>query len=92
MKEGTLDMAIVWGPIAGWLQYHNKVGPVAVIPMRSEGRVKFEFPMSMAVRIPDKERKEELNGLIESKEKEIRKILLTYHVPLVDGEGNLVSP
>ena len=92
MKEGKLDMAIVWGPIAGWLQYHGKIGPVAVIPMRSEDGVKFDFPMSMAVRVPDKDRKEELNGLIESKSKEIRKILSTFHVPLVDGEGNTGSP
>jgi len=92
MKEGKLDMAIVWGPIAGWLQYHDKIGPIELIPMHSGEGVKFDFPMSMAVRIPDKERKEELNGLIESNAKEMRKILLTYHVPLVDGEGNPISP
>ena len=91
MKDGKLDMAIVWGPIAGWLQYHNKIGPLEVIPMRSESGIKFDFPISMAVRIPDKGRKEELNGLIESKAKEIRKILLAYHVPLVDGEGNPIA-
>ncbi|MCX7110509.1 MAG: quinoprotein dehydrogenase-associated putative ABC transporter substrate-binding protein [Proteobacteria bacterium] len=86
MKEGKLDMAIVWGPIAGWLQYHDKIGPLEIIPMRSEQGIKFDFPMSMAVRIPDKGRKEELNGLIESKRKEISKILMTYHVPLMGGE------
>ena len=86
MKEGKLDMAIVWGPIAGWLQYHDKIGPLEIIPMRSEQGIKFDFPMSMAVRIPDKGRKEALNGLIEAKHKEISKILMTYHVPLMDGE------
>ena len=86
MKEGKLDMAIVWGPIAGWLQYHDKIGPLEIIPMRSEQGIKFDFPMSMAVRIPDKGRKEALNGLIEAKHKEISKILMTYHVPLMGGE------
>jgi len=87
MKEGKLDMAIVWGPIAGWLRYHNKIGPLELIPMRTEDadkEAKFEYPISMAVRIPDKARKAELDRLIEGNDKAIRKILATYQVPLVD--------
>jgi hypothetical protein len=38
----------------------------------------------MAVRIPDKARKAELERLIAGNEKAIRKILLAYHIPLVD--------
>ena len=91
MKAGKLDMAIIWGPIAGWLQYHNKIGPLEIIPMHSEQGVKFDFPISMAVRIPDKERKEELNGLIDAKATEIRKILQDYHIPLLDAESNLIT-
>lgn len=87
MKEGKLDMAIVWGPIAGWLQYHNKIGPLEIIPLHDAEGIKFEFPMSMAVRVPDKERKEELNALIDAKAREIHKILESYHVPLVEGAG-----
>lgn len=87
MKDGKLDMAIVWGPIAGWLQYHDKIGAVEVIPMHSEEGMKFEFPISMAVRMGDKGRKEELNHLIESKGDEIAKILRAYHVPMIDEQG-----
>ena len=91
MKKGKLDMAIVWGPIAGWLQYHNKIGAVELIPMKAEDadqEAKFVFPISMAVRMPDKSRKAILDNLIASKPKEIRKILLEYKVPLVDGKGD----
>ncbi len=91
MKEGKLDMAIVWGPIAGWLQYHNKIGPVELIPMHSEEGIKFEFPISMAVRVPDKERKEELNQLIERKADAFEKLLREYRVPLVDENGNILA-
>lgn len=87
MKEGRLDMAIVWGPIAGWLQYHNKLGAVELIPMKAEDadqEAKFVFPISMAVRVPDKSRKAILDGLIVSKSKEIRKILQSYDVPVVE--------
>lgn len=87
MKEGRLDMAIVWGPIAGWLQYHNTLGAVELIPMKAEDadqEAKFVFPISMAVRVPDKSRKAILDGLIVSKSKEIRKILQSYDVPVVE--------
>ncbi len=87
MKEGKLDMAIVWGPIAGWLRYHNKIGPLELIPMHAEDadpEAKFVFPMSMAVRIPDKARKAELEKLIASNGQAIRKILATYHIPVVE--------
>lgn len=87
MKEGKLDMAIVWGPIAGWLRYHNKIGPLELIPMHTEDadpEAKFVFPISMAVRIPDKARKAELESLIASNGQAIRKILATYQIPVVE--------
>ncbi|QSA98637.1 quinoprotein dehydrogenase-associated putative ABC transporter substrate-binding protein [Methylococcus sp. EFPC2] len=83
IKDGKLDMAIVWGPIAGYLELHNK-GGFEVIPVKSEEGVKFEFPISIGVRIPDKARKEELNKLIEKNASAIQKILKDYRVPLVD--------
>jgi quinoprotein dehydrogenase-associated probable ABC transporter substrate-binding protein len=86
MLTGKLDMAIVWGPMAGYLQHHNKPGSFEVIPMKSEGNVRFEFPMSMGVRIPDKARKQELDGLIDSKRDEIAAILKQHKVPLVVGK------
>lgn len=86
MLAGKIDMAIVWGPMAGYLQYHNKPGSFEVMPMKSEGNARFEFPMSMGVRIPDKERKKELDVLIESNAKEIAVILKQYRVPVVEGE------
>jgi quinoprotein dehydrogenase-associated probable ABC transporter substrate-binding protein len=92
MLEGKLDMAIVWGPIAGYLEYHNKPKSFELIPMRSEPGVKFEFPMSMGVRMPDKARKAELNALIEKKADAIEDILRKYHVPLLDIGKDCKSP
>lgn len=87
MKERKLDMAIVWGPIAGYLQYHNKPGSFELIPMRSGEGIKFDFPISMGVRIPDKARKQELDQWIGQNSAEIRNLLLRYKVPLVDQDG-----
>lgn len=87
MREGKLDMAIVWGPIAGYLQYRNKPGSFELIPMRSGDGIKFDFAMSMGVRIPDKARKQELDEWLSRKAPEITALLTEFKVPLVDKEG-----
>jgi mxaJ protein len=86
-KDGKLDLAIVWGPIAGHLVKHGK-GSLDMIPMKSEAGLKFDFPMSMGVRFPDKERKDQLNGLIDKHADRIQALLKEYRVPLVDERGN----
>jgi mxaJ protein len=90
-RAGKIDMVIIWGPIAGYLETRQP-GTFTVIPMKSEGPVKFEFPISMGVRFPDKQRKEELNGLIDRNADKIQSLLREYRVPLVDKDGNPVEP
>lgn len=83
---GKLDMAIVWGPIAGYLDTHGKAGQFTLINMKPEQGIRFTFPMSMGVRIPDKDRKAELNEFIGKHNAEINKLLQDYHIPLVAAE------
>ncbi|AAU90454.1 MULTISPECIES: substrate-binding domain-containing protein [Methylococcus] len=92
LLAGNIDMAIVWGPMAGYLVYHNKPGTFALIPMQSEEGVRFDYAMSMGVRIPDKARKEQLEALIDKKAPEIEALLRKYHVPLLDKDGKLLTP
>lgn len=91
MLAGNIDATIVWGPIAGYLVSHNKPGTFVMLPMKSEADVRFEFPIAMGVRFPDKERKEKLNGLIAEKRDWIAALLQSYNVPLVDEAGNLLE-
>jgi mxaJ protein len=84
--DGKLDMAIVWGPIAAYLEKHAKGGQFTLIPMKQEPGVRFTFPISMGVRIPDKDRKAELNTFISKHGAEIDKILQDYRIPLASGE------
>jgi quinoprotein dehydrogenase-associated probable ABC transporter substrate-binding protein len=81
-KDKKIDMAIVWGPVAGYLVKQSR-GDLKLLPMTSEPGIKFDFAMSMGVRIPDKERKDLLNGLIEKKAAEIEAILKSYEIPLL---------
>lgn len=90
LRDGKIDMVIVWGPIAGYLVAHNP-GRLDMLSMKSEPGLKFDFPMSMGVRFPDKERKDMLDGLIKSQAGRIQAILREYKVPLVDEQGNPVA-
>lgn len=83
-REGKIDMVIIWGPIAGYLLTHGKPDEFAMLPMKSENGLRFDFPMSMGVRIPDKERKTLLDGLIQKNSEKIKTILQEYKVPLVE--------
>ncbi len=83
-SEDKIDMVIIWGPMAGFLAMRSP-DAFELIPMKSEPGLRFEFPMSMGVRIPDKERKQVLNDLIAKNGDKIRAILESYKVPLVEA-------
>ncbi|MEY4684024.1 MAG: hypothetical protein RLZ25_483 [Pseudomonadota bacterium] len=85
-KDKKIDMVIIWGPIAGYL-VKQKPGALVALPMQTEPGLKFDFAMAMGVRIPDKERKELLNGLIEKKAPEIEAILKSFEIPLLPIES-----
>lgn len=88
--DGKIDMVIVWGPIAGYLLTHSPPGTLAMVPMTSEPGLKFDFPMSMGVRFPDKDRKAQLDKMIAQNAEKIQAILREFQVPLVDEKGNLL--
>lgn len=81
-KAEKIDMVIIWGPIAGYLVKEGQ-GRLKALPMMNEPGVRFDFSMAMGVRVPDQERKELLNGLIDRKRPEIESILRDFGIPLL---------
>jgi mxaJ protein len=84
LAAGKIDVAIVWGPIAGYFAQRIKSPALAVVPMKSEPGVKFDYQMAMGVRYGEREWKQQIESLIDSKQAEIQAILKDYGVPLVD--------
>jgi mxaJ protein len=84
LAAGKLDVAIVWGPIAGYFARRVTTPALAVVPLRSEPGVKFDFEMAMGVRHGEPEWKAQVEKLIESQRPAIVAILQEYGVPLVD--------
>lgn len=87
---GKIDVAIVWGPVAGY--YANKFDPpLKVVPMKSEPGVQFDFAFGMGIRRGEAEWQAQLEGFLDTHEAEIADILEAYHVPLVEPGQKLVS-
>jgi quinoprotein dehydrogenase-associated probable ABC transporter substrate-binding protein len=84
LASGKLDVAIVWGPIAGYFAQRVKEPALAVVPMKSEPGVTFDYQMAMGVRYGEREWKQQVESLLESRRGEIQAILKEYGVPLVD--------
>lgn len=89
-KAGVIDLAILWGPMAGYVISNSAPGTYAFLPMHSVAGMKFDFPMSMGVRYGDKERKALLNELISENSDQIRQILKQHNVPLVEPDGRIL--
>lgn len=85
LAEGKLDAVIVWGPIAGFFARQVKSPSLVVVPLKSEKGVRFDYQIAMGVRYGEREWKQQIEGLIESKAPEIQTILQELGVPLVDA-------
>ena len=84
LSAGKIDAAIVWGPIAGYFAQRVKPMALAVVPLKSEPGVKFDYQMAMGVRYGEREWKQQVEGLLDSQRAEIQSILREFGVPLVD--------
>jgi mxaJ protein len=84
LTEGRLDAAIVWGPIAGYFANRAKPVELAVILLRSEPGIQFDFEISAGVRYGDGDRKEVLEELIRKTAAPMQTIFAAYDVPLLD--------
>lgn len=82
IKAKKINMAIVWGPIAGYIVSQGPKNGYIVIPMQSTPDIQFDFAMSMGVRNGDTARQETLNKLIVENKDQIKRILESYHIPL----------
>ncbi len=80
VSRGDVDIAVVWGPLAGFFADKYAV-PLTLTPVPKDGRLPFEFAISLAVRKGDEGRRTTLDGILVSRRAEIEKILDEYHVP-----------
>jgi len=80
---GRIDVALVWGPIAGYFQKKKGASSLVVVPIDEPGGLPFAFDISMGVRKANSELKTKLEQSLDRKRDEIRAILQDFGVPLL---------
>jgi len=91
LAQGKIDVAIVWGPIAGYFAKRVRNLELAVIPLRSEPGVKFDYEIAMGVRHGEPEWKASVQKLIAENQASITAILREYNVPLMNERGEPID-
>ncbi len=89
VEQGEVDIAAVWGPLAGWAAQRSPV-PLDVVPITGTEAFRplvFQFPIAMGVRKQDTALAQRLNQVIDERRVAIRALLLRYGVPLIDDPG-----
>jgi mxaJ protein len=88
VSKGDVDIAVVWGPTAGWFAARSAV-PLLLTPVSPwlDGpQAPMVFDVSMGVRREDRALRRELDAALERNRDAITKILDAYHVPRVAPE------
>ena len=88
VAHNDIDVAIVWGPLAGYFAKQQQVGMdvVPVSPQIDQPFLPLVFDISMGVRRDDQELKEQLERVITARRTDIDKLLNDYGVPRLDKE------
>ena len=88
--DGTLDVAAVWGPLAGYYKVVQHA-PITLQPANTLDDSPLQFEMAIAVRRNDRELAKRLDQAMHAQKDAIRAILTDYGVPLVQCDACLIS-
>ncbi len=84
---GEVDIALAWGPLAGYFAKRSPVPLVLtpVLPAVDPPGLRFVFDIALAVRRDEQVLRRELDQILEKRKPGIDSILTKYGVPLVKG-------
>ena len=92
VANGDVDIAIAWGPLAGYFAKHSKT-PLALTPVTPEkdGPLMFAFDVSLGVSKKERELRDQLDMFVINHRDDINSILDAYNVPRMAREAQLTS-
>lgn len=87
VREGDIDVAVVWGPLAGWYAtgYPGTFSLTPVSPRIDLPFLPFVFDIAMGVRREDTTLRDEIDLILRNNASEITRVLQGYGVPLSEG-------
>jgi mxaJ protein len=87
VDRGDIDVAVVWGPLAGYFA-SKAAHPLRITPVQPwlDGpSLPMVFDISMGVRKDDLKLRDQLDQALERRAPQIRALLASYHVPLAQA-------
>ena len=91
MLDGKLDVAALWGPMAGWYKT-MKHAPIEIVPVnRMDDRTPMEFPLAIGMRRGAKDLKAKIEAVMLKEKDRIKQVFVDYGVPLVACDECVVS-
>ena len=91
VAAGKIDIALIWGPAAGYFAKRQKAALVVVPLLNEQTGVRLDFRVSMAVRANENDWKRQLNRILKRLKPKIDRILKDYGVPLLDRQRRLIA-
>ncbi|MCA0030891.1 substrate-binding domain-containing protein [Mesorhizobium sp. B263B2A] len=92
VAAGQIDLAVVWGPLAGYFAARQKVPlrVTPVVPLIDGPLLPMVYDISMGVRREDDALRGEVNAALAKHRAEINAVLAQYGVPRLDASGSTV--
>lgn len=90
VARGEVDVAIAWGPLAGYFAQHSSI-PLQLTPICASSvktSLPVSFEISMGVRRDQENLRQQLNQEIARRRDQIQALLLSYGIPLLDRNSN----
>ena len=85
LAAGKIDVAIVWGPIAGFVvSRHTGAQGWEAVPFKPDPTIHFDYEIAMGWRRGEPDWQNTLNGWITGHHAEISQILADDHLPLIE--------
>ena len=81
--SGAVDVAVAWGPLVGYFTREHPSPALEVVPLGDDASVPMSFEFSMGVKKGNRELKTRLEGALDRREADVRRILADYGVPLL---------
>jgi quinoprotein dehydrogenase-associated probable ABC transporter substrate-binding protein len=91
LAAGNVDVAFVWGPIAGYFAKNAPAAGMAVVPFAPAPDIHFDFRIAMGVRFGERAWRDTVQRLLEANRERIEAILVEFGVPLLDDEGRFMK-
>lgn len=83
VANGDVDVAVVWGPLAGYFAQKSAV-PLEVTPIAADpADPVMSYSIGIGVRPQDQQLREKLNAELDRRQADIQKLLASYGIPRV---------